>query len=509
MREGNRWHIGVLLLTLAIAPAWGQDPQSSPATQDSSQPASTPVPAYGQGNPVTENPPVSGLDEPGLEPHAAPLSYLQPGVHVAESADSNIGDTLGGSATHSRTDALGSVQMERLWSNYDLGLDYLGGVAYYNAAGLGFRQVEELNAEQAINWKRGKLTVRDCFSYLPEGNIAEVYGMRAAPEETPIVSCGGNQALFFGGSVGATLEQVSRIANLTLVDVSQYLSPKSSITVVGGYGFVHFLSGSQQFSNINFLGNTEVSGELAYNRVLGPHDQAAIVYAYQGFRFSTAQIVGPVVFPSTSFHTHVAELMWGHRISGRLNLTAAAGPQLTNLNGPELTCDGGATNLTVQQCQAPPLNGTVGFVQLHAKSLGVAGRFALHYRFPKTDVGLEYDRYTTAGSGFFAGAKTDRGTLSFNRPVTRVWSAFADGGYSKNVRLFPTDAGVDATRFSYTFAGGGLHRRFGREFRLFVSYQFNDLKLEGPVCGAVSSCTAIRNVGTVGVDWSPRPIRLD
>ena len=32
--------------------------------------------------PVSENPPLSGLDLPSLEPHAAPLSYLQPGCDV-------------------------------------------------------------------------------------------------------------------------------------------------------------------------------------------------------------------------------------------------------------------------------------------------------------------------------------------------------------------------------------------------------------------------------------------
>ena len=96
--------LGVLMLALTLNAAWGQDSSTSQpggVAQDSSQ---QPTPAYGQENapaPITENPPISGLDMPGLEPHAAPLSYLQPGVIVAETADSNVADGIGQSAVRS------------------------------------------------------------------------------------------------------------------------------------------------------------------------------------------------------------------------------------------------------------------------------------------------------------------------------------------------------------------------------------------------------------------------
>src|SRR5438309_6894973 len=91
----------LVLLTLALGMARAQDssPQSPTAAPDSGQqPETTPAPAFGQENPappVSENPPISGIDQPGLEPHAAPLSYLQPGAHLSEAADSNVADTLG------------------------------------------------------------------------------------------------------------------------------------------------------------------------------------------------------------------------------------------------------------------------------------------------------------------------------------------------------------------------------------------------------------------------------
>ena len=63
----------VLMLALTLNTVWGQDnsaPQPGGVAQDSSQ---APAPAYGPDSPtapIVENPPLSGLDMPGLQPHA-------------------------------------------------------------------------------------------------------------------------------------------------------------------------------------------------------------------------------------------------------------------------------------------------------------------------------------------------------------------------------------------------------------------------------------------------------
>jgi hypothetical protein len=215
-----------------------------------------------------------------------------------------------------------------LWSNYKLALDFVGGAGYYNSHGLGFRQVEQLNVDQRITWKRGQLGIRDSFSNLPEGNFGGSYGSTSGLGGTLAAGAGGGQNVFFGGTQLGSLAQVSRILNLSLVDVVENLTPKSSVTLTGGYGFVHFtgnavnlLTGSQ--ASTGFLGSTQVSAQAGYNRILGPHDQAALTYGYQGFNFSVSGL---------AFHGHVVQLMWGHRISGRMDLLIAAGPQITSLH---------------------------------------------------------------------------------------------------------------------------------------------------------------------------------
>ena len=63
----------------------------------------------------------------------------------------------------------------------------------------------------------------------------------------------------------------------------------------------------------------------------------------------------------------------------------------------------------------------------------------------------------------------------------------------------------------YGFAGGGLHRAFGRDFHGFVSYQFNELAFDQSYCLANTACSRISNrqLVTFGLDWTPRPIRID
>ena len=467
-----------VMLALALSAAWGQDssPQQSTGTTPDTSPQQ-PAPAFGQdtpATPVSENPPISGLDLPGLEPHAAPLSYLQPGATFSESMDSNVDSSLGGSSFRSVTRGLGSLALQRVWSNYDLALDYLGGVGYYNAQGLGWKLEQQMDIAQKITWKRGQLAVRDSFSYLPEGTFGSAYGSIGAQNNLGVGT--GSFSGLYGGTSFGSLGEVPRIMNLSLVEVSQNLTPKSAITATGGYALTHF-TGNDPFTGTTFIGSSEITAQVGYDRILTPHDQMALAYAYQGFDFSAF---------GTAFHSHLIQVMYGHRISGRMDFLIAAGPQITEIR--------------------------VASVQ--DTRLGVAGRAQVRYRFTKTMLELSYNRFETSGSGIFAGSQSDIARLGATRPISRVWSGFADLGFARNSRLQPVfGGGVDANTYTYGFAGVGVHRRIGREWNVFGSYQFNELSFDSSFCTAqgFTTCNRIsqRHVITLGLDWTPRPIRID
>jgi hypothetical protein len=518
--------VAALLSVTGVQRAKAQD-SSTPTDASSQSQTQEPAPAYGQENPppaVTENPPLSGLDIPSLEPNAAPLSYLQPGATVSESADSNAENTVGGGTPASVSRALGSVTMQRLWSHYDLALDYMGGVGYYDLPGEGLKALQQMDFDQKITWKRGEFNLRDSFSYLPEGNFGAAYGSLGSQG---IASLGTTAfSSFWGGSALGTLGLVSRILNVSLADLSEYVSPKSAITAAAGYGFSHFYGnlpanalGTQVTTPAQFIGSSQYSAQLAYNRVLSSHTQAALMYGYQNFSFSAV---------GTSFHSHLIQLMYGHRISGRMDLLIAAGPQITDIGLSESACT--VFGASIANCSAD--GGTVMTTVFGDRRLGVAGRARLRYQFPKLSLEAQYERFETSGSGIFAGAQTDNAVLSASRPLSRVWSLNADLGYSRNSRLvsltaaqqqtcvpegqpnsgnLPVCPGINANTYAYGFVGLALHRAFGHNFHGFASYQFNELSFDNSYCAGLPDCSRIsnRHVVTIGLDWTPRPIRLD
>ena len=103
------WTLG--MLAFALSGAWAQDSSTPPAstgagsTEQLRRSRSRRMGRRMRRRPISENPPLSGLDLPSLEPHAAPLSYLQPGATFSESADSNAANALGGAGRSPRSAA--------------------------------------------------------------------------------------------------------------------------------------------------------------------------------------------------------------------------------------------------------------------------------------------------------------------------------------------------------------------------------------------------------------------
>jgi hypothetical protein len=246
--------------------------------------------------------------------------------------------------------------------------------------------------------------------------------------------------------------------------------------------------------------------QVGYDRTLNPKDQVALSYGYQGFNFSTV---------GTAMHSHVLQAMYGHRISGRMDLTLSVGPQFTHISDTAFVCTYLGIPVLINPNDCSNIGGSLVGVPQSANHVGVAGRVSLRYKFPKTSVSLSYDRYNTSGSGLFAGSRSDTVVLGAQRPLSRIWDIFSDLGYSRNSRLQAGGSSVNANTFSYVYAGVGLHRQFGRNLRGFVSYQFNDLSFDSScplqISGGTTGCSngSRRHVGSIGLDWTPRPIRLD
>jgi hypothetical protein len=473
----SRWLRIVATVALAAGSA-----QRAQAQQPGGGSAAPPA-AVGQDNSTlgtTENPPLSGLDQPSLEPGATARNFLQPALRVSQAVDSNVGNDLGDAAVHGVTRVLGSLLLKRLWRRYETDLAYVGGGALYTGFNKTGRMLQGLEGQQRISWRTGQLAVRDSLSYLPEGSFGAVgaWGMSGLGGS----SLGGSIPGIFSSGQAGTLGQVPRLTNVALAEVVESLSPRSALTATGEYGLVHFYDNS-----VGFVGSTTATAQAAYNYQINRKDQVALAYAYQDFQFPRVPSSRLGCQLSTCFvRTQITSLMYGHRISGRMNFLISAGPQLTRIHSPLFS-----TN-----------------------RLTVYGHVVLHYRFPRTTVLLSYSRRNTNGSGFSLGAASDIARLSAARPLNRRWEITGDMGFARNATLIPaTVDGVTANRYDYLFAGAGVHRQLGRYFEASLNYQFSDLVFNSKSCNtsgtASRSCLSQRHVAIFGLTWHPRPIRLD
>jgi len=468
MKVRNRYRIGLLGMLLLGTTAWAQQDTPPPAAQG----PATPAPAFGQDQPapqVTQAPPVTSLDQASLEPTIAARSFLQPGVHATESVNSNLGSNGG---VVGITRLLGSLDLTRLWSRYAFAADYVGGAALYSDDWSHPSQVHEAAAAQRYAWRTGQLQACDHLTYLPEGSFG-FSGFNGAGGNTVGGSCGGS---FGGGSSFGSVGQSPRLTNAASLDLRESFSPRSSITAAVGYTFTDFLH-----SNGPGTANShQESAQVGYSHVLNHFDQVGLQYGFEQFQFPQAG--------ADTIIAHTVEGLYEHQVSGRMDLTLAAGPEFIILRFP--TTGQTSTDLTA------------------------SARAILRYKFPRDSVSLSYNRHVTAGSGIQLGSQTDEVRATLTRPLTRLWTGTADVGYSHHRALQAASATSNAVGGTYQagFAGGGVTRRLGRFFSLQMHYQYTYEYFAGAACTTLdcsSGHTFNRHIGDITLSWHPAPIRLD
>jgi hypothetical protein len=428
-------------------------------------------------------PPLSSLDEGSLEPNSVARSFLAGAGMVSETADTTGANSLnnGRSRITGVTHILGAVDLRRLWSHYETSVGYVGGGAFYSGNIRANAQMHELNFDSRMMWRTGELIFRDSAEYLPEGTFGGSsfggslsgggLGQGGLGQGT-----GGNRLGFFGQGVFGALGTSPHVSNLSVLEMVDTLSPRSSFTLSGGFRWLHFMNNAGGL----LLDSQQTTAQAGYNYQINRRNKIALVYGFQHVLFPMAG--------TGSFESHVAHFVYGYQVSGRMDLTLAAGPQLTILNS---------------------------VLQGQSTRLSASGRASLHYRFPRSTASLSYEHFNTAGSGFFAGAQSDIARVTLVRPLGRRWELNFDTGYSHHKRLLTisrnTVAGGAGT-YQDAFAGLRMTRLFSRTLRGFVFYQYHDLWFDRGFCGAggvVCNRNSSRQVAGVGLSWHPNAIRLD
>ncbi len=385
------------------------------AAQTTSQPQTettpAPAPAFGQNAPVLnpENPPVSGLDEPGLDLHTATRSFISPALQVSESGDTNGANKVGGTALESVTRVLGAFDLQQFWPRSDLFLEYLGGGAFYSSP-YKVKQLQAAGLEAVTRWRTGQVTLRDSFTYLPDGSFS--VGTFGGVPGFGLATGGGTNgglpgAHMFGSGQLGSIGDIPRLANTAIVDAVEAINPVSALTTAFGFSNAHFYDTTN-----TLLNSDQVTVEAGYSHLISRHDQIGLIYAYQLFQF-----------PENSggqFYNHIVNLRWKYHVSGRMSLTVGAGPQYTVME------QGG-----------------------YANRWSLSARAQLSYKFAHSSLAASYEKFTSTGSGFFAGASTQAARLLYTRPLGRTWDLYGDLSYSHNKKLQGVPIGGPQTPGAY------------------------------------------------------------
>lgn len=489
----NKYFILVVALLSLLSMAWTQDTATQPQSEGDQQTTAAPPPAFGQqptAPPVTQAPPLTGLDEAALEPNIAARSFLAPYLRISQFGDTNASNSIHGSRSWiGVTHLQGGADLQRLWSRYQTALDYTGGASIYDNGGSSPTQVHSLRLDQRVLWRTGSLAFRDSASYLPEGsfgfggfggagNVGGLGGLGSGGLGNGGFGGGGSGG-GFGGSTFGAVGNIPRLTNTSMLDIQETLSPRSAITLAGGYGILRFTRATPPGSSVTFVNSRQVTGQAGYNYALSRRSTVAVMYGFRGFSFPQAG--------SGSFQTHLVHFMYGYQLTGRLSLRLSGGPQVIHFSSP----------------LAPS-----------AHDISGSGQATIRYRFSRSSVGLNYEHFTSAGSGFFAGAETDLVRLTANREMGRLWSLYGDIGFNHNRRLQTSLTGTNAGSYYSGYAGMRISRILSRSFSAYVMYQYNDLVFNSVVCGTgvgAGNCgrSLNRNIGGVGLDWHPQALRLD
>jgi hypothetical protein len=221
----------------------------------------------------------------------------------------------------------------------------------------------------------------------------------------------------------------------------------------------------------NVNSDTEILN-AGYNYALTRKNTIGLIYLFSAYRYpGNPQALGD----------HVGQFVFGRKVTGRLALRVAGGPEITTFR----IAIGGSK-----------------------QKVSAFGNAALTYAFARSSIALSYTHGVSGGSGVFTGSSIDQANASWNRQLTRVWNGSVNFGYARNRQILPV-SGLTSPNYATWLAGAGLARGLGRTANLSLAYQAqiqnsNVAICSGPNCG--TNYTAHQVFLTF--KWHTRPLVL-
>ena len=323
--------IGVLILSVPIAWAQQQGPDQS------AQP-SQPIPAYhsplasaadnaeDETNPdsqrmLPDTTALTGVQDLSLGVPALTHSYWQPHLDLSSTVDSNplVGQGQTGWTTF--TSVFGGVDLHRNAGNSMLTLSYVGGGSFSNDGSVSNGVIQGLNFSERLSYRRYVLSFFDQFLYAPQ----TAFGAAGIPNG-PTLPGGGTLGFGNGFTPGQSIltTRGQRVTNFSGGEMDVLLSPRSSLTFVGGYSLLDSLDDPE-------LNYGDVIATAGYNYQISRLNTIGISYQYSAFNYSNFD---------QSIKNNIILASYGRRITGKLAFQASGGPDIALIRMPLTTTSG-------------------------------------------------------------------------------------------------------------------------------------------------------------------------
>ncbi len=478
--------LGLLGLWSVVSPAAKAQQSDGTDTQNQQNQSAEPIPAY--HSPLSSDSADQGDDSQTIAPDTRPLSgaqyismsevsnqrsYWQPRVDVSGTGDSNPTESATGPSWGTWTSFLAGVDVHHTSGASNLLLTYTGGGMYSNQSNVPSGTVQELGFTDSLSFRRSTLSFLDQMSYLPQASLGfgGVGGL-------PLLGTG-STSLGPGFTTGQSIltGQGQNLANSSVVQLDTFLTPRSSITMAGGYSLLHF------YGN-NLVDSGDVIFQGGYNYQVTRHDTVALFYAFSDFRYSSL---------SQSIYTHSIEGSYGRRVTGRLSFQVAAGPEIATFSQGTGGSGGTGSGSGASNSSTPRVYWTLNS--------------GLNYQFQRIGTSLTYWHGVSAGSGVEAGSVSDTVTGSLTRKMSRTFSSGLSAGYARNSALPVSGSSLTAGNYDYWFAGASFARPFTETMALTLSYQMQYQASSATFCiGTSCGTSVVRQLISIGLSWHQHPL---
>jgi len=412
--------------------------------------------------------PLSGVQNPTIGSPESRHSFWVPGIQYGNAVRSaSLSGVNSGWNTTNFVNT--NVSLLESWNHSTFSANYSGG-AYFSTdplqgqgqgQGPGQGQFQQLAANYQFDGKRWQALLVDQFSYLPQSSFGFGGGSGLS---TPGVS--GTLAVPVAGLQTAYVPGQTNLAavgpqynNSSALQFTYRTSARGSVTVAGVYGILRFV-------NPGSINSDMETGVVGYDYSVTRKDSVGLTYRFGAYRFpGEPQALGD----------QVVHLEYGRKITGRMGLKLAGGPELTTLRIP---------------------------IANMRRTLSGSGSTSLSYALSQgTGLELHYTHGVSGGSGVFTGAISDQVGAGLSKQLTRVWSGNLNFGYARNGQIL---AAAGAPRFDNWFAGAGLSRAIGHMTFFSLGYQAQ-INAGSAIPGSASN--AVHQI-YLSFQWHTRPFVL-